>query len=304
MPRRKIFIFLLIAMFSVSFYGCEKVFSWLGLGKKKEEPKTQEPRVTGTVIAKVNNLPITLEELNQEIEAYNSLVPEDRPEERIDTVEKKIAYLKNELVRRRLLYQEALDRGLEKKEDYQKAMENLKMSLLVSELVKEEVQNVDVTAKEIEGYYNQYKDTLKEPEERRIREIVSASEDEAKAVLIELLRGADFATLAKERSKSASAAAGGNLGFLKKGDKPGIFDDVAFSATLEVGKISSIFKGPDGYYILKLEEKREGHQRSLSEMWDDIKKGLEFIKQQQKLEDLIAKLSKEAKIEVYEGLVK
>jgi hypothetical protein len=39
-------------------------------------------------------------------------------------------------------------------------------------------------------------------------------------------------------------------------------------------------------------------------MWDDIKKGLTYLKQQQKLEEIIGKLSSEAKIEVYEGEIK
>jgi hypothetical protein len=39
-------------------------------------------------------------------------------------------------------------------------------------------------------------------------------------------------------------------------------------------------------------------------MWDDIKRGLTFLKQQQVVEDLIGKLSREAKIEVNEGEIK
>jgi hypothetical protein len=39
-------------------------------------------------------------------------------------------------------------------------------------------------------------------------------------------------------------------------------------------------------------------------MWDDIKKGLTFLKQQQKIEDLVGKLSRAAKLEIYEGEIK
>jgi len=145
---------------------------------------------------------------------------------------------------------------------------------------------------------------LREPEERQIREIVVPSEQEARDILIQLLQGADFATLAKENSKSPSAKNGGDLGFIKIGEKSSQFDSVAFSDSLEVGKISSIFKTPDGYGIIKLEAKRGGKQRPLSEMWDDIKKGLTIIKQQQVIDDLIGKLSRDAKIDVYEGEIK
>jgi hypothetical protein len=39
-------------------------------------------------------------------------------------------------------------------------------------------------------------------------------------------------------------------------------------------------------------------------MWEDIKRGLLFLKQQQKIEELIGQLSQKAKIEIYEGEIK
>jgi len=123
-------------------------------------------------------------------------------------------------------------------------------------------------------------------------------------VMIQLLQGADFATLAKEKSKSMSAKNGGDLGMLAKGKKSAAFDAVAFSDSLEVGKVSSIFRGPDGYYILKLEARKGGKVKTLSEMWDDIKRGLTFLKQQKKIEDLISKLSTQIPTDIKEGEIK
>jgi peptidyl-prolyl cis-trans isomerase C len=273
---------------------------------KKDLTKKGEPQriVRGTVIAMVGNIPITLEDLNQEIDSYNANVPQDKPEQKISTREQKIAYLKNELIRRALLYQEALDRGLDKNPDLIAALEKVKMNMLVLELVKKETENVEVSAKDIEDYYNQYKEQLKEPEERDIREIVVSTEQEAKDIYIQLLQGADFATLAKDRSKAGSAKNGGDLGFIARGKKSAAFDNAAFSDTLDVGSISSIFRGTDGYYILKLEAKRGGKVKPLSEIWDDIKRGLTFLNQQSKLENLISKLSTQTKIEINEGAIR
>ena len=72
------------------------------------------------------------------------------------------------------------------------------------------------------------------------------------------MQGGDFATLAKDHSKTPSAKNGGDLGFIAKGKKSAQFDQVAFSGALEVGGISSIFKSPDGYCVLKLEAKKGG----------------------------------------------
>jgi len=301
-PGNKFLAFLVVAVFAAAIFGCDK----LNLAQQKKPvavAKAQPVIRKGTLIAKVNNIPITLEDLNQEVEVYNSMV-KDKPEAKIATREQKINYLKNEMVRRALLYQQALDRGLERNEDIISTLEKNKMDLLVVELIRQEASKVEVSSKEIEDYYNTYKEQLKEPEERQVREIVVLTEPEAKEILIQLLQGGDFATLAKERSKSASAKDGGDLGFIKKGQKPEQFDALAFSDTLEVGKTSNIFKGPEGYYLLKLEAKRGGKQKPLSEMWDDIKRGLTFLKQEQKIEELLGKLSREAKIEIYEGEIK
>jgi parvulin-like peptidyl-prolyl isomerase len=246
-----------------------------------------------------------LEELNQEIEGFNSLVSAEKPEAKITTRDQKIDYLKKEMIRRVLLYQDALIKRLDKKEEVIQALEKTRQDLLVMELVKQETGGMEVSSKEIEDYYNTYKEELKEPEQRQVLEIAVPNEQEAKEILIQLLQGGDFATLARERSKAASAKSGGNLGFIQKGQKSAQFDEVAFSDALEVGKTSNIFKGPDGlYYILKLEAKSGGKQKSLSDLWDDIKRGLLFLKQQKKLDDLIGKLSREAKIEVFEGEIK
>jgi peptidyl-prolyl cis-trans isomerase C len=302
MESRLRFFFIFCFLFS-GLLGCEK----LDFLKPKEIPK-QTPSasivVKGTLIAKVNNIPLILEDLNEEIESYNAGISAEKPELKITSRDKKIDYLKNEMVRRTLLYQQALDRGLDRNEEMLKALEKVKRNLLVMELVEQEAEKVDISSKEIEDYYNSFKEELKEPEERHIREIVVSTEAEARDILIQLLQGQDFATLAKERSKSASSKEGGDLGFIQRGKKFAQFDTVAFAETLEVGKISNIFKGPEGYYILKLEAKRGGKQKSLSELWDDIKRGLTFLKQQQRIEELIGKLSREAKIEIYEGEIK
>ncbi|MCG8431527.1 MAG: peptidyl-prolyl cis-trans isomerase [Candidatus Omnitrophica bacterium] len=293
----------------VSFLGagCDKLPDF-GMQKDAPSPEAGAPSdmpvVKGTPIAKVNNFTITLEQMSQEIEAYNAMVPEDKPEAKITTLEQKISYVKEQMVRAMLLYQEALDRRLDANEEVSRILERTKRELLVMELLRQEADNLEVTSAEIEDYYNLYKDQIKEPEERQIREIVLATEAEAKDVLIQLLQGADFSTLARERSRAQSAREGGSLGFVKPQDKFKEFDQVAFSDTLEEGQVSNLFRGPDGFYILKIEKIRGGKAKSLTEVWDDIKRTLTFLKQQQQIEELVSQLSTKARIEVYEGEIR
>lgn len=302
--KLKLTLFLITGLFLSSILGCDKLN--IASSAKKEVKVTPAPviQAKGTIIAKVNNIAIGLDDLNNEIDDYNDSVPADRPELKITSKEQKVTYLRNEVVRRILIYQDALDKGLERNEEVRQAVEKTKRDLLVMENIKQLTQNMDVSSKEVEDYYNTYKEQLKEPEERQISEIVVDSEQGARDILIQLLQGGDFATIAKNSSKAASAKDGGSLGFIQKGKKSEQFDAAAFSDSLEIGKISSIVKTPDGYSIIKLEAKRGGKQKPLSEMWDDIKRGLVFLKQQQTIDDLIGKLSRDAKIEVYEGEIK
>lgn len=300
--RKMDFVIVSLAFLTlIGLEGCEKKAA-----SKLPSPAVSlapAPEVKGTVIAKINNYPITLEDINAEIDSFNAEIPADKSEEKIDSRDKKISYLKEGMIRKIILYQAALSRGLDKKEEIQKAMENFKQSILVAELVREETANIEPTSQEIEEYYNQFKEQMKEPEERRVREIVVSDEGQAKEILIELLKGTDFVAMAQERSISATKNKGGDLGYIKIGSKFPQFDENVFSPTLEVGKTSNYFKGPEGYYIVKLEDKRGGKAKALRELQEDIKKGLTFLKQQQKIEEIINKLNQEAKIEINEGLI-
>ena len=301
LKNRSVFLLLFSVIFISS--GCDKIPFLQGLLQKPQS--LQKPPYNA--IAKVGSFYITQEDLDNEVNNFNELVTaQGVPQDKIDTREKKLAYLKNDLLRKYILYQEALDRGIENREEVARALRDAKISLLVTELLQEETKKIDVSSKDIEDFYNQNKELLKEPEQRRILEIVAPSEAEAKQVYIELLKGADFSTLARQYSKAASAANGGDLGVIglelepEKRIKFEKFYEVAFSPSLEVGSISNIFNGPDGYYIIKLANIKKSEAKSLSELWDNIKSWLLFREQQKAITDLADKVAREIKAEVYE----
>jgi parvulin-like peptidyl-prolyl isomerase len=286
----------LLILFSV---GCKKLEE-LQFGSKM---KVLQPQ--GTVIAKVDNLPVTLEQLDQEIQNYNQLM--DNPAARITTREQKLSYLNEELIRRYLFYLEAKARGLDQRPKVQEILRNLEINVLANQYMQDEIGNITATSSEVEDFYKLYKEQYQQAEERRIREIALDSETEAKEVLIELLRGTDFATMATQRSKAESASQGGDLGFIKKGQRGAdfaAFDEVAFSRSLNTGQISNIFKANNRYYIIKVEAIKGGQVRPLSEVWDEINKSVLFLKQQQKLQEITSGLSKKNKIVIYDDKIK
>jgi len=290
------------------FLGCEQ----LGLMGPKAKKAAPKPPIGVTVVARVGDFYITADDLNREIEANNTLATQQgMPQFKIDTRDKKIAYLRDQLVRRYMLFQEALDRGLDRNEDIAKTLEYAKMDLLVRKLVSDELAKIDVANGEVEDFYNQNKDALKEPEQRKILEIVAATEDDARQAYSELLKpGADFASVARQLSKADTASKGGDLGFVALEPDPkrrvrfDKFYEVAFSPSLEAGDISNIFKGTDGkFYIIKVENIKKSQARPLSELKENIKNFILSQKQDKAMTDLANKLSGQTKIEVYEGKV-
>ena len=102
-----------------------------------------------------------------------------------------------------------------------------------------------------------YEDAVKQmtnEQEVRARHILVPTEEEAKAILAELKKGADFAALAKEKSKDPGAAEGGDLGYFTKDQMVPEFAAVAFK--LDKGQLSDPVKTQFGWHIIKVEDKR------------------------------------------------
>jgi len=295
-----------VLFFAVTLLGCDKL-PWLGA---RGDGKAAAPPKDGIVVAKVGDIYITADDLNREIETFNTLVDAQGViQKKIESRDDKISYLRGDMVRKFMLYKEALKRGLDKKDDIVRALREAEISLLVTELLRQEVEKIEISPEEIEEFYNENKEILKEPEQRKILEIVTDREDQAKEVYIELLKGTNFSTLARMHSKALSASEGGDMGFMtfefdpQQRTKFDEFYTVAFAPSLEAGNTSSIFKGPDGYYIIKVEDITTSDAKPLSELWDMIKSYLLFVKQQKAVGDLADQLSGETKIEIYEGKI-
>lgn len=103
-----------------------------------------------------------------------------------------------------------------------------------------------------------YDDAVKQmgaEQEVRARHILVPTEDEAKAVLAEIKKGADFAELAKQKSKDPGAAAeGGDLGYFGKEQMVPEFAETAFK--MDKGQMSDPVKTQFGWHIIKVEDKR------------------------------------------------
>ncbi|KAI7244482.1 hypothetical protein KC345_g12150, partial [Hortaea werneckii] len=110
---------------------------------------------------------------------------------------------------------------------------------------------VTVTDDDISKYYDENKATFTQEEEVRASHILVETKEEADAIVKQLKDGADFATLAKEKSAdTGSKDKGGDLDFFKRADMVAEFSDAAFK--LKVGETSGAVKTDYGYHIIKV----------------------------------------------------
>jgi peptidyl-prolyl cis-trans isomerase C len=128
-------------------------------------------------------------------------------------------------------------------------------------------------------------------EEVHARHILVPTEEEAKEIEAELKKGADFATLAKEKSKDPGAADGGDLGYFTKDQMVPAFSDVAFK--LDKGQISDPVHTQFGWHIIKVEDKRIKPTPS----FDQVKPQLENFVAHKAQAELVENLRKTATIE-------
>jgi len=128
-------------------------------------------------------------------------------------------------------------------------------------------------------------------EEVRPRHILVDDEDEAKKVLEQLKSGADFAALAKEKSKDPGAAEGGDLGYFTKDQMVPEFADVAFK--MYPGQLSNPVKTQFGWHVIKIEDRRTKQPPE----FDKVKDQIEAYLARKAQTEFITKLRQSAKVE-------
>lgn len=174
--------------------------------------------------------------------------------------------------------------------------ERLRRELLSQKVINQAVpENIPITEGDIQTHYKQHSKEFARPNEIRARQIVVANEETAKAIRLQLMQGADFASLAKARSLSPDKEQGGDLGFFTKGEMPEEFDIVF---TLGVGKISPIVKTAYGYHVFKVEEVHPAKPMTPAEAAERIRAQLTQERRERLFATWVAGLKGKARITV------
>lgn len=206
--------------------------------------------------------------------------------------EQKREYLLSFVIDLTLAAKAAEQRNVQEGADFARKMTYYRNKLLVETLLNTETRT-RVTEEEMRKIYDEQRSRITPEEEVRARHILVETEDEAKALIAQIRGGADFETIAKEKSKDPGGARnGGDLGFFTKGQMVPEFAEAAFA--MQAGQLSQApVKSQFGWHIIKLEERRQRQIPSFEQVRGQIE---DFLTRRVQA-DLVQKLRSEAQVE-------
>ncbi|WNC15025.1 peptidyl-prolyl cis-trans isomerase [Brevibacillus brevis] len=189
--------------------------------------------------------------------------------------------------------------GSESDSEFQQAL--IRQAGITEESLRQEIRyqlllqalatkDIVVSDDELLAYYNDHPERYAKPMQVRLWQIIVASREEADRVTAELRQGADFQTLAKERSiDSVTAGNGGDMGWVSLSDSrlPEAAKDVV--AELGTKKVSDPVQLGDQYAIYSIAERKEAQQQSFDQVKEAIRRELAFA-QVESIDDVLKRL--------------
>ncbi len=153
----------------------------------------------------------------------------------------------------------------------------------------------DVTEAKLRQRYDEYIKTAAPHEEVHARHILVPTEDEAKQIIEQLKKGADFAKLASDKTTDpAGKTSGGDLGYFGEKDMVPEFAQAAFA--LKPGEFTQTpVKTQFGWHVIKVEDRRQAKPPTYDEVAPQIARQMA----QEIADAKIKELATAAKIEVF-----
>ena len=203
------------------------------------------------------------------------------PKTRLDVIAQQVArsgkqvtpevqgQLRDEVIAREIFMQEAQVRGLDATDDYKTQLELARQSLLIRELFADYQRRNPVTDADVQAEYDKFV-AANSGKEYRARHILVEKEDEAKAIIAQLKKGAKFDDIAKKSSKdTGSGARGGDLDWANPAGYVKEFTDALMK--LSKGKLTDApVKTQFGYHVIRLDDTRDAVLPPLEEVKPQI----------------------------------
>jgi peptidyl-prolyl cis-trans isomerase SurA len=193
------------------------------------------------------------------IEQYGAQAGYSVDQKKIDAFLKNISKKNNTTV-------EGLQKIIEKDGlKFGRFIDNIRYELLLKEIKSKEISSqINISAFEVDSQLR--KNSVLNPDIFNLSHILIQNSNDASVSELEanyeksmevykiLLSNKNFEDVAKKYSNDSTAKSGGNIGWKKEQDLPGLFN--AQIAKIDVGEITKPFKSPNGFHILKINEKK------------------------------------------------
>lgn len=234
-------------------------------------------------LAVVNGKPVPSSRADAMIKQMSAQGQQDTPQLR--------SMVKEELINREILMQEADRLGLSQSPEVKSRLEMARQAIVIRALVADYVKKNPVSEADMKAEYDKYKAQAGD-KEYHARHILVEKEDDAKAIIAKLKSGAKFEDLAKQSKDPGSAGKGGDLDWATPSSFVKPFSDAMVG--LQKGQFTETpVHTQFGWHVIKLEDVRPAKVPSFEEVKPQIAEAL----QQQKLQAYQQELRKKAKIQ-------
>lgn len=177
------------------------------------------------------------------------------------------------VVNNHLIAEQAKKEKIGNEPEVKAALKQFEQQLMVKTWMNKKLRE-EITDAAVKAAYDDALKEFKPAEEVHARHILSATEAEAKAIIAELGKGADFAATAQAKSTDPSAKQnGGDLGFFAKDEMVPEFANAAFA--MNAGEISKApVQSQFGWHVIKVEAKRMSEAPTLEQAFPLLREQL------------------------------
>ena len=199
--------------------------------------------------------------------------------------------VREELIRRELLVQEAKKAGIDKKPDIAAQAEAARQAVLIRTYVQQYVEKHPITDAQLQANYDKLKAQVGGTE-YKTRHILVKDKAEAQAIIDKLKSGEKFEDLAKQSTDPGSKDNGGDLGWSAPGAYVKPFAD-ALTALKKGEYTETPVESQFGHHVILLEDTRPTTFPS----FEEIKPRLIQQAQTQEVTRMVDELRAKAKVE-------
>jgi peptidyl-prolyl cis-trans isomerase SurA len=188
-----------------------------------------------------------------------------------------------------------------------------KNGMLTQRVIRQEVGGkISVPKPELQKYYQEHKKEFEREEQVFLREIllstegkdekaIAVADKKAKDLVARLRKGEKFPEMARDNSDSQSAQQGGDIGGWKRGALDKKIEEIVFNQ--QRNYVSDPIRTPNGFLILKIEERHKAGLPPFEEVENEITEKLYMPLFQPRVREYLTKLREEAFLEIKDGYI-